>query len=311
MWKLATTAVDGQNRVGLLVDGRLADLEYLGLHKSGPSHEGRLTMLALLDDWAAWHSFIESWAGRIPSEPAYWLSADARLQAPVLYPRKLLMAGANYSDHAKEMAERQGQKWQPPDKSVRKPFFFLKAPTTTIVAPDAPICLPEDSKAVDWEVELAVVMGKHAKNVSVDQAADYIAGYTICNDVSARDTMWRKDWEGDKAFEIDWVWSKSFDTFAPMGPYITPRSAIKDVYNLRLTLSVNGEVKQNSNSGNLIFNCEEQIAFLSRIVTLEPGDVISTGTPSGVGAPKGTFLKRGDVVVAAIDEIGELRNVCE
>ncbi len=134
-----------------------------------------------------------------------------------------------------------------------------------------------------------------------------MAGYTILNDISARDTHRRDDW-GQGPFYWDWLQSKGCDTFAPTGPYFVPRSQISDPYNLRLSLSVNEEMMQDSNTNDLIFNVEEQIAYLSSFITLEPGDIISTGTPPGVGMPRGMFLKRGDEVVATIEQIGILRN---
>lgn len=301
MWKLATVAEEGRDRVALLVGERVADVEALARQRGGPSWDGPLTMVTLLEAWDAWLAFLRRCDAEGVDEPGAWLGPTSRLRAPILYPRKLFCAGANYQDHMREMGV------APPDKAATRPFFFMKPPTTTVIGPEEPIRVPPGAINVDWEVELAVVIGRRARNVLVADAMDYVAGFTIVNDVSARDLMRRSDWPAGP-FGFDWLACKGCDTFAPMGPYLVPRDAVPDPYNLRLRLSVNGEVKQDSNTGNLIFNVEEQIAALSRTITLEPGDVIATGTPAGVGAPRGAFLKAGDLVEAEIERIGTLRN---
>ena len=157
---------------------------------------------------------------------------------------------------------------------------------------------------LDWEVELAAVIGKRARRVSVDKALDYVAGYSIVNDVSARDLNMRADYP----FKFDWFQGKCHDTFAPFGPWIVPAWFIKDPQDLRMELTVNGESMQNDSTGNMIWSVREQIAYLSTIVTLEPGDVIATGTPAGVGMGRGTYLNDGDVMVASLEKIGSIRN---
>lgn len=164
--------------------------------------------------------------------------------------------------------------------------------------------MPEFSEKVDWEAEIGMVMGREARNVSEQQALDYIAGFTIVNDLSARDHTKRHD----VPFLFDWIGQKSWDTGCPMGPWITLRAAIANPYDLAIKLWVNDELKQNSSSKQMIFGYEAQIAYLSRHVTLYPGDVIATGTPAGCGMPSGTFLKSGDAVRIEISGLGELRN---
>jgi 2-keto-4-pentenoate hydratase/2-oxohepta-3-ene-1,7-dioic acid hydratase in catechol pathway len=303
-WKLATVSSEGRERAALVVGDRLYAIESHPWARRLLDGDGPPTMLGILGLWAEWHPALEEAASRLAASAevraAAALRPDARLRAPVPNPRKVLCAGSNYGSHAREMGH------EPLDKSKTRPFFFLK-PSSAIIGPDEPICIPAGVEKVDWEGELAAIIGRTAKNVPLERAAEHVAGYTIFNDVSARDTHRREDW-GEGAFYWDWLQSKGCDTFGPMGPYLVPRSQIGDPYNLRLTLSVNGTVQQDATTSDLIFNVEEQIAYLSTFVTLEPGDVISTGTPPGVGAPRGIFLKRGDEVVVSIDGIGALRN---
>jgi 2-keto-4-pentenoate hydratase/2-oxohepta-3-ene-1,7-dioic acid hydratase in catechol pathway len=161
---------------------------------------------------------------------------------------------------------------------------------------------------VDWEAELGVVIGRRAKNVSVDRALDVIAGYTIGNDLSARDVSRRQGISDTSPFKFDWVAQKCFDGACPLGPWIVPAEDVPDPHNLKIELTVNGVVKQSSNTSELIFDISEQIAHLSEKITLHPGDVILTGTPAGVGAGRGEFLKAGDEVRITIERVGELVN---
>ncbi|WP_292460941.1 fumarylacetoacetate hydrolase family protein [Methanothermococcus sp.] len=195
-------------------------------------------------------------------------------------PTKIICVGLNYIDHAKELNM----------KIPEEPIIFLK-PTSSIIYNNDKIIIPNQSNRVDYEAELAVVIDKKCKNVKKEDALNYIKGYTILNDITARDLQ-KKDGQ--------WTRAKSFDTFCPMGPKI-----VKDInpYNLDIQLKVNGEIKQKSNTKNMIFTVEELIEFISSIMTLYPDDVISTGTPPGVGK-----LNRGDVVEAEIEDIGILRN---
>jgi 2-keto-4-pentenoate hydratase/2-oxohepta-3-ene-1,7-dioic acid hydratase in catechol pathway len=157
---------------------------------------------------------------------------------------------------------------------------------------------------LDWEVELGAVIGRRCRHLSVDEAMDVIAGYTIVNDVSARDLNMRDDFP----FKFDWFRGKSYDTFGPMGPWIVPASCFGNPHDVRLTLKVNDEVMQDGNTNQMIFNIAEQIAYLSNVLTLEPGDVIATGTPDGVGMGRGVYLKGGDVMIASVERIGSLTN---
>jgi 2-keto-4-pentenoate hydratase/2-oxohepta-3-ene-1,7-dioic acid hydratase in catechol pathway len=224
--------------------------------------------------------------------------AEVKLLAPILYPGVLYCAGANYRDHLLEMTGKSAA------KEDRQPFFFLKTVAGTIIGPGEAIRLPWHSSKVDWEAEIALVIGRAGKNIPDKRAMDHVAGFTIMNDLSARDLTKR----GDVPFVFDWIGQKCFDTAAPMGPWITPVDAIPDPNDMAIRLWVNGELKQNSNSSQQIFSFSEQIAYLSRHVTLNPGDVIATGTPAGVGMARGEFLKPGDQIKIEVEGLGELVN---
>jgi len=216
---------------------------------------------------------------------------EVTLLAPVSAPPKIVCLGLNYGDHAEE------QKAAIPDE----PIIFMK-PHTTIIGPNENIVKPSFVKQLDYEAELAVVMGRKAKNVSVSEAKSYIFGYTILNDVSARDIQFK-----DK----QWTRGKSFDTFAPTGPCITTVNQFRDTSNLFIRTWVNNELRQNSTTGNMVFNVYEIIHHLSRVMTLEPCDTIATGTPAGVGfalKPHPKFLQVGDIVKIEIEKIGVLEN---
>jgi 2-keto-4-pentenoate hydratase/2-oxohepta-3-ene-1,7-dioic acid hydratase in catechol pathway len=227
--------------------------------------------------------------------------ATVRLLAPLRRPPKLLALAANYQDH---IAEGGGERV---NKARIVPKPFLK-PSSAIIGPDEPLTLPSVSHTVDWELELAVVIGTRCRNVAVGQALATVGGYTIINDVSARtlDFGVELDNYAWKDF-FDWLNGKWPDGCAPLGPYILTADEVPDPQNLELRLSVNGELKQHANTRDMIFGVAETIAFASRFMTLEPGDVIATGTPSGVGDTTGTYLKPGDVMVGSIEKLGTLR----
>jgi 2-keto-4-pentenoate hydratase/2-oxohepta-3-ene-1,7-dioic acid hydratase in catechol pathway len=291
---LNTEGAGGAARAGIAVDGTVFDLEKL---------MGPVTTVGLVTDWEAQAPRLAALAAEAAdgghAEAASGPVADAKLLAPLLYPLSLICAGANYAKHVLEMT---GSEF---DKSTRRPYFFLKMPRQGVIGPEAPIPLPHTSQQVDWEVELAVVIGRAARNVKAGDALDYVAGYTIMNDVSARDLGRRPDWPN---WGMDWLGHKSFDGAAPMGPWMVPAAQIPDPHVLDIKLWVNDELQQDSNTNDLIFDVAEQIEYLSEHFTLHPGDVISTGTPSGVGRPRGLFLKPGDSVRMEIEGIGTMTN---
>lgn len=220
---------------------------------------------------------------------------SAHLQAPYV-PQHMFCAASNYAKHANEMGTVLAA------KSESKPYMFLKL-SNTVIGPGGTVLMPETAK-LDWEVELAAVIGKRCRRVSVEDALDCVAYYTILNDVTARDLNLRTDYP----FKHDWFQGKCHDTFAPFGPWLVPASQIPDPQSVRMRLDVNGETMQDDSAATMIWTVREQIAYLSTIVTLEPGDVIATGTPTGVGMGRGVFLKDGDRMLASIEGIGELAN---
>ena len=200
---------------------------------------------------------------------------EVAVHAPILNPEKIVAIGLNYLDHAKESG------MEPP----KNPIFFSKYPSS-IIGPRSAVVLPppEVTSKVDYEVELAVVIGKNAKNTPVEQAMEHVYGYTILNDVSARDLQFE---------DGQWVKGKALDTFAPLGPWIVTKDEIADPHDLRLVLALNGEVMQDSNTSNLIFNIPTLISYLSRFFTLRPGDIIATGHPTSRAVPGSSTLSQG------------------
>jgi len=219
-----------------------------------------------------------------------------RILTPLQYPGKVLCAGANYYDHIAEMGV--------PDvrKEAQRLFFFFKPPRNALVGPGRTVRYPADSKMFDWEVELAAVIGRSARRLTMANALEHVAAYTIGIDLSARDL----NRAPETFYKLDWVAGKAQDTCCPLGPRLVPAKFIRDPQDLALKLSVNGEVKQNARTSGMIFDLREQLVTLSAIMTLDPGDVVLTGTPAGVGLPKKTFLKVGDRVDAEIESIGKL-----
>jgi len=224
-----------------------------------------------------------------------------RLLAPLHWPNKVLCAGVNYRKHMREMGvEIPEQGWHP--------FFFLKIPSTTIIGPADPIIAraPERDR-LDWEAELAVVIGTGGRDIPQQQALNHVAAYCVANDISARGLHRRPDVKAEP-FVYDWFAAKSLDGSLPLGPGLTPAFQIPDPQDLRLRLWVNGELQQDESTADMVCSVAELIAAASEVATLEPGDVIATGTPAGVGAGRGLYLRPGDVVRTSIDGLGTLEN---
>ncbi len=290
-----TTGEDITPRAGILIGTRVTDArEVLG--PNGGS------VLDILRDWETSSDQLDGFAG---GERSLALD-ELTLPAPILYPGTFFCAGANYWDHLQEMSVFIEQMTGKPARveKAAEPWFFIKTSSGSIVGPEADVRLPAFSKSVDWEAELGVVIGKPTRRVSEADAMDAVAGYVIVNDLSARDLMKR---EGSP-FVYDWIGQKCFADAAPMGPWLTPAAAVDNPEDLAIRLSVNGIVKQESNTGRMVHSIAEQVAYLSRHVELRPGDVIATGTPAGVGFPKGEFLQPGDEVVVEIEGLGRLKN---
>ena len=291
--KVVTFRVDDYEAVGLLEGGSIFDFtRAYGLYclandlSGGPDGCSVLGMLRAgmftVETFASVRAFVKE--HRLSKERTV---EDCRLLAPLPRPPRIIALGLNYAAHAAETGK----------EAPKEPIFFVKA-STAVVGPDEPVVCPKGVGRVDHEVELAAIIGKGGRNISRRKAAEHIAGYTVLNDVTARDMQSR-----DMAASRPWFLSKSFDTFAPMGPCITLPDEIEEPAELCLSMRVNGEVRQRSNTRDLIFDMPELISRLSRCLTLEPGDIISTGTPSGISA-----IKPGDVMEAEVEKIGVLRN---
>jgi 2-keto-4-pentenoate hydratase/2-oxohepta-3-ene-1,7-dioic acid hydratase in catechol pathway len=236
-------------------------------------------------------------AGRASAAASALTRLDGvKVLAPYL-PTRIFAAASNYHEHAREMGT------QLAERTELQPYFFMKA-DSAVIGPGDTVVIPPQTEKADWEVELAAVIGTGGRDIPVEGALAHVAGYTILNDVSARDLNRRTDYP----FKHDWFRGKSWDTFAPLGPYVVPAGCIADPQALRLRLAVNETMMQDGTSSEMIFSIAEQIAYLSTILTLRAGDLIATGTPTGVGMGRGIFLKAGDVMTASIESIGTLRN---
>lgn len=295
-YALASYSAEGATRSALVLGEALHDLVAIG-EKAGAS-AGLAPLLGSVDALVRnWENVKDELAGLADwARNADVTPVAARPLAPFT-PHRLFGAASNYIEHAEEMATKLAA------KADSQPYIFLKTPDS-VIGPGDTVFMPPESKRVDWEVELGVVIGRAGRRIPVDQAHEHIAGYVIVNDVSARDLTRRSDFP----FSHDWFRGKSFDSFTPMGPWFVPRDCLGDPHDLRLTLSVNGEMMQDGNSSEMIFNSYEQIAYLSTLLTLKPGDVIATGTPAGVGMGRGIFLKDGDEMVATVEGIGTIAN---
>jgi 2-keto-4-pentenoate hydratase/2-oxohepta-3-ene-1,7-dioic acid hydratase in catechol pathway len=299
-YKLATYQSAQGPRAGAVIGDLIYDVAAL---IGQPKY---VTALDVLNDWDSAHKLLDA-ASKAPKGDGKPVK-QAKLLAPVRWPGTIYCAGANYQDHAEEMWKASGQPPQPdPHTLGLKPWFFIKA-ARSVTDPDAKVAISSYSKKMDWEAELAVVIGRTARDLTLENALSCVAGYTIGNDLSARDLGFRPQLPETSPFRADWIRHKSFDGSCPLGPWITPAAYISNPGNLAIKLWVNDTLKQNSNSGNMIFNIAEQISHLSTGITLHPGDVIMTGTPAGVGAGRGEFLKAGDVVKVEIAEIGSISN---
>ena len=301
-YKLATYQSMQGPRAGIVVDETVFDAAELSGQASYAS------VLGILEDWPRANDTFRSVLAKHGEQAKALPLVQTRLRAPVLWPPAIYCAGANYSDHAAEMAKRANRPEEPNPKTLGlKPWHFIKA-SRTLADPGATVTASHYSQKLDWEVELAAVIGKPARNVSVEQALDHVAGYTAANDLSARDLSRRPHVPDTSAFKSDWTGQKSFDGACPLGPWIVPAGDIPDPQNLAIKLWVNDAIKQDSNTGKMIYSIAEQIAHLSAGITLHPGDLILTGTPAGVGSARNEFLQPGDVVKIEIERIGVLSN---
>ena len=270
---------DGRAEAGVLSDSRVVGLAGAGFPD----------MLAVLASGLEGRAKIENWIYQPPAQSTFALSS-VKLLAPVPRPTKLICVGLNYRDHAAETKS----------EIPKVPTIFNKF-ITSVIGPGDPIVLPKNSTQPDYEAEFAFVIGKGGRHIAAGDWPKHVFGYTIVHDVSARDFQ---------RATTQWLMGKTFDTFAPMGPYLVTADEILDPHALDISLRIGNELLQNSNTRELIFKVPELIEYLSSVFTLEPGDIVSTGTPAGVGFTRNPprFLKPGDEVVIQIAGLGELRN---
>ena len=275
--KLIKFGEPGKEKTGIIIDDKRFDTSAFGEDYNEAFFES--------DGLARLSEFIK--AAKLPEIPA-----DARLGSPLARPSKLVCIGLNYRDHAEETGA----------KIPTEPVIFMKS-TTAVIGPNDDILIPRNSKKTDWEVELAIVIGKKATYVDEADAMDYIAGYVLHNDVSEREFQMERGGTWDKG--------KGCDTFAPLGPFFATKDEIPDPHHLRLWLKVNGQIMQDGNTANFVFNVPYLVSYTSQFMTLLPGDIISTGTPAGVGLgmKPPVYLKAGDVVELGVDGLGESRQV--
>ncbi len=264
----------GQEKIGVQIEAKYYDLSAFGGDYNEQFFGG--------DGIEKLKAFINEHQSELKEIPA-----NSRIGAPIARPSKIVCIGLNYLDHANETGA----------AIPAEPIIFFKS-TTSIVGPFDDIMLPKDSEKTDWEVEFGVVIGKTARYIEEAEALDHVAGYVLINDVSEREFQLERGGTWDKG--------KGCDTFAPMGPYLVTKEEMPDISNVGLWLSVNGTMYQNGNTKNLIFSVPQLIAYVSKFMTLLPGDVISTGTPAGVGLgfKPPIYLKAGDVVELGADGLG-------
>lgn len=311
---LATVAIDGEPQAVLVRGDSYVPLSHWGEARDLP---------ALLADWSAMASRLAEWASDETAFASAAPFADADVRAPYR-PGQVFCTGANYKKHVvglimgdPSMRTAEHEKLSPEELKTRVeammdqrakalPFVFLKLPSC-VVGPRDDVVLPKNVEKPDWELELGVVIGKRARHVTAAEAMDYVAGFAVVNDVTAREHVFRRD---GSAIGADWLSGKCFPTFLPFGPMIVPKAQVEDPYDLNLTLKVNGKTYQDESTSDMMASIERQIEYLSDRVVLEPGDLICTGSPYGNGSAFGVFLKPGDVMEGTIGGLGTQRNRC-
>ena len=316
--KLATYALKGEEYVGAVIAGDKIVVDLAVADRAQARREKRKAngfyddMITFLEAGSKGMAAARRAVAAVEDKLADSPKADGKtthyltrikLRAPVPNPRKLFCLAGNYQDHIEEG----GGKMAAQDKETPRPF--MKPPSTTVIGPEDKILIPPVARSVDWEGELAVVMGRKAKGVVAKDALKYVAGYTVMNDVSERKLLIKKR-SSNRPMDgwFDWLNGKWLDTSAPQGPWIVTTDEIRNPQDLNISTYINGVRKQHNNTGQMLYPIADIIEYISTIITLEPGDLISTGTIAGVGATTGNFMKSGDRVEIEIAKIGVLRN---
>ena len=328
---LATCSLSaGAPFAALVVESRVLSLAaaVAFVRRQGLELSAAGSVLAILDQWPRNFPALQCVADALAVgndgdlERAALPLSTVRLHPPVDLPRQVFCSGANYRKHVIELHVAQtfhknegmsreerliaGTKMMDERAATGTPFFFCKA-QSTVVGPHDSIVLPTDVTQPDWELELGVVIGRPARHVSRAEALDYVAGYVVVNDITARERVNRKDM---KEMGMDWVASKCAPTFLPTGPWLVPAAFIGDPQQLQITLKLNGQTMQDESTADMIFNVARLIESLSKFCRLQPGDLLCTGSPAGNGMHYGRFLQLGDVVEGSISGIGSIRNTC-
>jgi 2-keto-4-pentenoate hydratase/2-oxohepta-3-ene-1,7-dioic acid hydratase in catechol pathway len=288
----------------------------------GAERSTKASVLDLLQDWDRNLKVLRALRERIPAQHTCEVSMSGlRVHPPVDLPRQVLCTGANYRKHVVDLTLDMGvgpqglegpalRKWAEDMMDERaahgEPYVFPKLPSAITGAFD-PVVLPATTLKPDWELELAVIIGRPARNVTRERALDYVAGYAIVNDVSARDLIARTDY---KMLGTDWLRSKSAPTFMPFGPVLVPACFVPNAQDLRLTLKLNGQTMQDESTADMLFDVAQQIEYITAHVQLWPGDLIATGSPAGNGTHYSRFLRDGDVMESSIEGLGTQRNAC-
>jgi len=303
----ADTFAPAEWHPGALVDDRVYDLAALA-----EGAEGLRCVACILASEQALNTartLVEKAVASGAVGGVVWPLSEVELTAPIPRPGKLLALAGNYAAHIMESTSKKLQGTGVTKSDVATPRIFMKPPANTVCGPGAPIVISQGAQFVDWEAEMGIVIGSPGKHIPRERGLEHVGGITIVNDVSERELkIWERpeDREWDKFF--DWLNGKWGDSFAPMGPCVVPLSDIGDIDRLSIKLWVNGELKQDANTGQMIFKAEDIIEYASSICTLHTGDVIATGTPSGVGHAQGIRLKPGDVVRIELEGVGVLEN---
>jgi 2-keto-4-pentenoate hydratase/2-oxohepta-3-ene-1,7-dioic acid hydratase in catechol pathway len=300
----------GVLRAGVLADDTVYDLQALGAETACCAELASVACILASDGALATARGIadECAAGQAP-DGTWWHLGDVKLEAPILRPGKLLALAGNYAEHIMESTSKKLQGTGVTKSDMATPRIFMKPPANTVCGPGDPIIVGEGATFVDWEAEMGLIIGKPGKCIDRDEALAHVGGITIVNDVSERELkIWDRpeDREWDRFF--DWLNGKWCDSFAPMGPCAVPLADVEDLDRLRIRLWVNDELKQDASTGQMIFKAEDILAYASSICTLHTGDVIATGTPSGVGHAQGVRLQPGDVVRIELEGVGVLES---
>jgi 2,4-didehydro-3-deoxy-L-rhamnonate hydrolase len=313
---------DGRRFVGLVINDRVGPLADLAERHGDSVLAGVTSVLLLLDNWGASEPALSSLANSVSVEEGIWYAlTELNVHPSIDLPRQIFCTGANYRKHVVDLTvdakvgpegldevglRRWAEKMMDERLAHGEPYAFTK-PVSAVSGAFDPLVLPSTTDKPDWELELAVVIGRSGYQISRDSALDHVAGYTIVNDISARDLIPRTDY---KMLGTDWLRSKGQPGFLPLGPYFVPKAFVPEPHRLQMRLTVSGQVMQDETTADMLFGIERQIEYISRYSRLLPGDIICTGSPAGNGTHYNRFLRDGDVMEAEIEGLGRQRQIC-